>query len=157
MRRATAVGAVVLLLGVGGCGARVEVLGIRFGSECPVVARPMSTLAVTEEEATVHLWVSNQSFEEPDVELRVSVDGEVVAEQVFDVCGQHMWVPFPLALEPGWHDLVATTPGGLRVEGRVEVPEMVDPSAVPWVVVSHWTQDSPHVSVDVGTGLIGFA
>lgn len=140
-------------LATGGCANRVEVLGVGFGPVCPTPAEPLSDLAVSEDEANVHLYVSNQSFQDRDVTVRVEVEGVAVVDQGFEVCGQHNWVPFPLLLEPGWHDLVTTTPGALVTRSRVDVPEAPGQR---WVVVSHWTEDTPHLSVDVSAEPVGF-
>ena len=149
-RLGAAVVGVVLV--AAGCGARLEVLGLRAGDGCPVVPRPVSSLVVPEAEGTVLLYVSNQSFANPDVRMAVAVDGAVVADQVFDVCGQHGQALFPLALDPGWHDLTVTTDSGLAHRSRVDVP----PSGVRWVLVSHWTEDAPHLDVDVVSEQPGF-
>lgn len=143
-----------VVLAVGGCGERVEVFGVGVGPTCPTLARPLSGLATSEDDANVHLYVSNQSFEDPAVTMRVRLEDAVVVDQEFEVCGQHNWVSFPLRLEPGWHDLVATTPSGLVVESRVDVPEGPGER---YVVLSHWTQDTPHLSVDVTAEPVGFA
>ena len=72
------VAVVGLLLVTAGCGARVEVLGLRFGGECPVVPTPASTLVVEQAESNVVMFVSNQSFDDPDVRMSVALDGEVM-------------------------------------------------------------------------------
>ena len=141
-----------LLLATAGCGTRVEVLGLRFGQECPVVPTSASTLVVAQSEANVVMFVSNQSFDNPDVRMAVALDGAVLADQVFDVCGQHSQAAFPLDLEPGWHDLEVATDSGLAYSGRVDVP----PSGPRWVLVSHWTEDTPRVAVDVVSEQPGF-
>ncbi|WP_377641158.1 hypothetical protein [Oryzobacter terrae] len=146
MRRAAGSVAVAgLLLVTGGCGARVEVLGVRFGDECPVVARTVSPLVVPEEEGSLVVIVSNQSFEDPVVRLTVSVDGEVVVDQELDVCGQHAWASFPLRVQPGWHDVEARTDGDVSTTGRIELPAA---PARRWVVLSHWTDPDPRVDLE---------
>ncbi|GAA4670479.1 hypothetical protein [Nocardioides nanhaiensis] len=47
------------------------------------------------------LYVSNQSFDDERVRLRVTLDGQVVADQYFDVEGQHNWVRFPVRVPIG--------------------------------------------------------
>jgi hypothetical protein len=144
----------LLVLMTGGCGARVEVLGVRFGDECPVVPRPLSSRAVSQDRANVHLIVSNQSFEDPVVGLAVAIDGEVVVDQDLDVCGQHEFASFPLAIEPGWHDLAVTTDAGVTHESRIEVPE---PPGGTWLYVSYWVEPDAHVEVEVSSEPMGFA
>ena len=43
-----------------------------------MVADRCRALVVPEDQANVHLFVSNQSFEDPAVGMAVSIDGEVV-------------------------------------------------------------------------------
>lgn len=137
-----------------GCGTGVEVLGVRIGAECPGVPKPLSTLAVAEDEANVHLYVTNQAFADPAVAMSVTIDGEVVLDQALDVCGQHNWVPFPLRLTPGWHDLSVTTDAGVTHTSRVDVPEGPGER---WVVVSYWAEPDAHLDVLVRSEPVGFA
>lgn len=52
------------------------------------------------------LLISNQSFDDPEVGLTVTVDGEVVVERSFAVEGQHTVISYQLPLEPGDHEVV---------------------------------------------------
>lgn len=153
MRSVAAALLALLVLATSGCGARFEVLGVRVGDECPVVARPLSTLVVPEEQGSVLLYVTNQSFEDPVVAMTVAVDGAPVVDQELDVCGQHEWVSFPLAVAPGWHDLEVTTGSGASNSSKVEVP---DPPGKRSVVVSYWVDPDPRVDVEVHGEPVGF-
>jgi hypothetical protein len=51
---------------------------------------------VTEDQADLHLWVSNQSFEEPSVVVTITIDGVEIVSQRFEVESQHNWILFPL-------------------------------------------------------------
>lgn len=146
--------ALALVLALGGCGVQGGFPGLRAGGECPGVAQPLSGLSASPESANVFLYVSNQSFEDSVVQMTVEVEGEVVVDQPFDVCGQHNWVAFPLALPTGWHDLTVRAPGDVTQRSRLDVPPSPGKR---WVVVSYWTDVEPSVDVTVSSEPVGFA
>lgn len=51
----------------------------------------------------VVLAITNQSFDDPDVDLTVTADGEQVVARSFPVEGQHTQTFFGLDLPPGEH------------------------------------------------------
>jgi hypothetical protein len=55
------------------------------------------------------LYVSNQSFDLSQVDIRVSIDNQLAVTGDFLVEGQHTWVPFELDLAPGSHSLSVTS------------------------------------------------
>jgi hypothetical protein len=61
---------------------------------------------------SIAIWVSNQSFEDPSVDMIVEVDGEVVAEDTYHVEGQHTWIHYEVPVGPGFHEIVVDTPSG---------------------------------------------
>ena len=64
----------------------------------------------------VTLLISNQSFDVNPVDIKVSIDGQVVVQDKFDVQGdqppQHNWQQYHLRLEDGPHSLVAKSKKG---------------------------------------------
>jgi len=77
----------------------------------------------------VTLLVSNQSFDVNPVDIKVSIDGQVIVQDKFDVRGdqppQHNWRHHHLRLEDGPHSLVVESKKGqarldttFRVAGR---------------------------------------
>jgi hypothetical protein len=154
MRGLRAVLALALVLALGGCGASGGFPGLGSGGECPGVARPLSELSTSADSANVFLYVTNQSFEDPVVRVVVDVEGQTVVDQAFDVCGQHNWVAFPLALPTGWHDLSISTHGDVVTRTRVDVPPSPGKR---WVVVSYWTDPERSVDVNVSSEPVGFA
>ena len=65
--------------------------------------------------ANVVLWVSNQSFDDETVRITVTIDGRAVIDQDFDVENQHNSIEFPLAADPGSHELAVTSDTGARL------------------------------------------
>ena len=84
---------------------------------------------------TFTLMVSNQSFDLDPVDVTVRIDDVVVVRDDFRVEGQHTWVPFDLALDPGPHSLVArTTAGDTEIETALVAPA----DGRRWGVLNFW-------------------
>ncbi|MBI4935043.1 MAG: hypothetical protein HY828_14265 [Actinobacteria bacterium] len=82
----------------------------------------------------VTLHVSNQSFEDPAVHITISIDGNVVVDQSFDVGSQHGWIPFELELAPGPHEVVATSDTGVTSTFTLDVLE----TGHKYAVIDYW-------------------
>lgn len=80
------------------------------------------------------LYVSNQSFDDPNVSIVITIDGEVVVDQEFAVEGQHNWVAFAPHLDPGEHTLQATSSTGAELTVEFTLPE----DEPRWAVVEYW-------------------
>jgi len=80
------------------------------------------------------LYVSNQSFEDATVKITVTIDGEVVIDQDFAVEGQHNWIEFTPALEPGDHTMTATSNTGAELTVDLVLPE----DEPRWAVLDYW-------------------
>jgi hypothetical protein len=89
----------------------------------------------TEAEADLVLYVSNQSFEDDTVRVRVAIDGVELVDQDFAVEGQHTWVTFPVALPAGEHVLSASSGTGAAAEESFEVPD----GERRWAVLDYWS------------------
>ncbi len=94
--------------------------------------------AVAEDDAALHLWVSNQSFEDDPVHVTVEIDGVTVADDDFEVGSQHNWILFPLRVPPGAHEVVATSGTGAILEKTFRIPRSGDPR---YAVVDYWNYD----------------
>lgn len=92
---------------------------------------------VGDDEADLLLYVSNQSFDEEQVDLTVVIDGLTVVDGEFDVAGQHNWVAFPLAMEPGDHELTATSDTGAERRESFRIPRQ----GKRYAVLDHWGED----------------
>ncbi len=64
----------------------------------------------------VMLVISNQSYEDPDVEVTVTLDGEVVIDRSFAVEGQHTFTSYRLPLAAGEHELAVMADTGATHE-----------------------------------------
>jgi hypothetical protein len=111
---------VALLLGCGGPGDHTP---------RPPTADPAS--------ANVVLWVSNQSFVDDSVRITVTIDGRTVVDQDFDVEGQHNWIQFPLAADPGPRALTITSDTGARLVGELVVPK----TGLRYGLVNYWRDE----------------
>lgn len=69
------------------------------------------------------LYVSNQSFEDPTVGITITIDGEVVVDEDFDVEGQHNWVSFEPDVAPGVHILHAASSTGAEFTTEFTMPD----------------------------------
>lgn len=84
---------------------------------------------------TVRLWVSNQSFEDDPVEIRIEIDGEVVVDRAFAVESQHNWIAFDITgLSTGMHSLIAESDTGARIDDSFTLPERESRS----LVIDYW-------------------
>lgn len=85
----------------------------------------------------IALIVSNQSFDDPEVGLSVTVDGDVVIERSFAVEGQHTFVSYRLPLEPGDHQMVIRADTGATHERVISLG-----AERRYLAVSYWGGDS---------------
>jgi hypothetical protein len=93
------------------------------------------TRQVPERDANLHLWLSNQSFEDPEVGLTVSIDGTQLLDEELKVAGQHNFVQFHFAVAAGEHQVVVTSDTGARLERTITVPARGDR----WASALFWT------------------
>ncbi|MEN8238138.1 MAG: hypothetical protein ABFR53_02930, partial [Actinomycetota bacterium] len=92
---------------------------------------PLST-ALTDPPLSV--YVSNQSFADPSVDITVAIDGEDVVDGSFDVGSQHSWYEHALELDAGDHALIATSSGGASQEMLVTIED----GKQAFVVITYW-------------------
>jgi hypothetical protein len=116
-----------------GCGAAQ---GVDPSPHPEVTATDAAVRLVGEAEADLVLHVSNQSFDDEEVRLSVTIDGVTVVDGDFHVEGQHNWVDFPLALPPGRHEIRAESDSGATLRESFEVP----PDKKRYAVIDHWTE-----------------
>lgn len=91
------------------------------------------------DETTIPLVISNQSFERPDARISVTIDGETVADGVFSVGNQHTNTNYDVPLEPGGHEVLATSDAGARLATTIEV--VADEPL--FLVLTYWTGEEP--------------
>lgn len=102
------------------------------------------------------LYVSNQSFEDPNVHITIAIDGVVVVDQGFAVEGQHNWFTFEPDVPPGEHTLTASSNTGADL-----TVEFATKAGRPrWAVVDYWWypgDGARHFTFDIFDEPVGFA
>jgi hypothetical protein len=112
------------LLAAAGCGS---------GSpEPPPVAEGPSALEQSEQ-GNFTLYVSNQSFERGNVDIRVLIDGRPAVAGDFAVEGQHNWIEYRFELADGLHSLHVES---MRGEALLDKSFKVEGER--WAVVDYW-------------------
>jgi hypothetical protein len=115
-----------------GCG---DAQGVDPAPHSEVTAADAAVRLVGEAEADLVLYVSNQSFDDEEVHVSVTIDGVTVVNGGFHVEGQHNWVDFPLALPSGEHEITAESDSGATLRETFEVPQR----KTGYAVIEHWT------------------
>ena len=138
--------AVAVLLLAGGCGG-AETLQSPGTSPRPD-ALPRAP------DGNFVLYVSNQSFEIPRVDVRIEIDGRTAVDQDFEVENQHNWVEFRFELRKGRHTLKAVSK-----TGEAERSWLFNVKGNHWAVVDYWYYpgDAKRFSFDLSNEPIGFA
>ena len=81
------------------------------------------------------LMVSNQSFEDDPVGLQISIDGQVVADDRYDVGSQHTVTTYVVrGLGAGSHELSVTSDTGVSFVSRVRAAE----GRPRWAYLTYW-------------------
>lgn len=81
--------------------------------------------------------VSNQSFDDSDVNLSATLDGVALCDQVFAVAGQHAVTLFGVDVAPGSHTLTVVSDSGAEVQQAFDLPA----GEQRWLVVDYWYFD----------------
>lgn len=106
----------------------------------PEVTSPSADVRLVGEtapDANLSIVITNQSFEDEEVQLEVKVDGITVVNGDFHVEGQHNFVSYQLAVQPGTHELTAESEDfGEKLRETFEVPPGKDRHAL----IEHWTR-----------------
>jgi hypothetical protein len=84
--------------------------------------------------AVVMLYVSNQSFEDSEVGIVVTLDGSQIIDREFDVGDQHNWIPFRVRLSPGEHTLEAASTTGVIFTTQFEATD----ASTRYAVLDYW-------------------
>ena len=101
------------------------------------------------------LYVSNQSFADDPVGIRVEIDDRVVVNDSFAVENQHNWIKYELTVPAGSHTIRATSVTGATASHELELPTGENR----WAVFDYWyyPQDTPRsLSFRVDDQPIGF-
>jgi hypothetical protein len=91
--------------------------------------------AVAPAEPNVHVYTSNQSFDDPTADILVTIDGETVFDGAAKVESQHNWMLREASVPPGDHTIIALE----RETGARDTRAFVVPAGKErWVVVDYW-------------------
>ncbi|GAB3264396.1 hypothetical protein [Arthrobacter pigmenti] len=134
MRRLFALVSILALWALVGCGGPQSV---EPSPHPEVTAAGSAVRLVGAAEVDLLLYVSNQSFDDEDVRITVTIDGVTVVDGDFHVEDQHNWVSFPLRLRSGVHEITAETNSGATLRKSFEVPR----GKTRYAVIDHWTED----------------
>jgi len=110
-----------------------------------VLGPPQQHVAIPEH-PNFTLYVSNQSFDIPTIDIEIQIDGQLVITGDFAVEGQHSWFPFLFDLAPGAAHTVEVTANG----GATQIVDTaLIGDAYDYAIVSFWSADetsvTPHV------------
>ena len=154
-RRAVLLLLIAILLVVAACGS----LDTGEKATTPEAPGGASSPGLLDPHGNFVLYVSNQSFELPTVDVLVEVDGKRVVDQDFEVGNQHDWKRFVLELSPGRHTLVAKSSRGDALLQRSFVV-----SGKRWAALDYWyssgangTPEPKHFTFIIRKKPIGFA
>ena len=122
------------------------------GGEPPTVSDP-----------NVHVYTSNQSFDDPTADLLVTIDGEAVFDGEAKVESQHNWMLREAKLAPGSHTLVALE---RETGARDSRSFSFRAGEERWIVVDYWNPmrqgsgeggDGPGFTIHVSEEPVAFA
>lgn len=97
------------------------------------ITRHVDVVGDAAEGFPLHLYVSNQSFDRPVVDIAVTIDGVLVASGDFPVLDQHNWHRFELRLAPGAHTIRIES-----VAGEASLTVALDLDGERWAVADFW-------------------
>lgn len=128
-----------------------EAEGTATGStEAPVTADPTGASddvrPADPDDAPLVLGVSNQSFDDPEVGLTVTVDEVEVVDGSFAVEGQHTVTFYGLDLAPGTHQVRVTSDTGASTSAAFVLPA----DERRWIAVNYWYLDPDKEGVTWG-------
>lgn len=103
---------------------------------------------------SLFLYVSNQSFDRPNVDISVRIDGELVLLSNFEVEGQHNWIEYRWEIPAGDHELSVKSIGG---DATLDQTINVEKSPC-YAVLNYWCSDGqpPRFSYQQDYSPIGF-
>lgn len=85
------------------------------------------------------LYVSNQSFAIPRVDILILIDGRIAVKDTFDVGTQHNWIKHTFSLNPGKHTIRAVS-----IKGSAEMEREFEVKKKHWAVVNYWYYPPDH-------------
>ncbi|HJQ92804.1 MAG TPA: hypothetical protein VJ874_00805 [Candidatus Thermoplasmatota archaeon] len=100
------------------------------------------------DDPNVHVYTSNQSFDDPTADILVTIDGEAVFDGKAEVEGQHNWMLREAKVAAGRHTVVALE---RETDARESMAFDVPAGEERWIVVDFWNPMS-RGSGEAGSG-----
>lgn len=102
----------------------------------------------------VHVYVSNQSFDDPTADMLVQVDGTTVFAGDADVESQHNWMLREANVAAGSHTITARE----RDTGTTASESFTVPAGEErWIVVDYWNSDgNREITINVNDEPVAF-
>lgn len=94
---------------------------------------PEFSQEIDQPEANFILYVSNQSFDKPKIDISIIIDGKPLVTDTFRVKNQHYWKIYSLNLHTGKHLLKAKADNG-----AYEIERDFKITVKHWAVLSFW-------------------
>jgi hypothetical protein len=92
-----------------------------------------SRRVISDASGNFHFYISDQSFAISPIDVKVFIDGKLVATGDFEVGSQHSWHEYVLKLSAGHHKIVAeSSKGHATLEQAFEVADKA------WAVLGYW-------------------
>jgi hypothetical protein len=111
-------------------------------SETPLPVTPLKLadvpLAENAPRVTLHLYVSNQSFDAPLVNIEVSIDETRVVTGDYAVEDQHSWHEFEIIVPTGSHTLHVWSSSH-----EADLDQLIDLPGERWAVINYWNEGTP--------------
>ena len=109
---------------------------------------PKFSQEINQPDANFILYVSNQSFDKPKVDISISIDGKSLVTNTFLVENQHYWKIYSIQLNTGKHYLKAKAGfGPYEIERDFNIAEKH------WAVLNFWYKNK----IDENTHPPGFS
>ena len=120
---------------------RAVCVGVRTHACVAAIAISLAPVPLAAEQAgpNSHLYVTNQSFAIPVVDIEIKIDGKVVASEDFAVGLQHTWKEIPLALSDGKHSIAVRSK-----KGKAKLKKKFVVKGSHWALLSFWYYPKTH-------------
>lgn len=98
---------------------------------------PVDITVTSEGTSDLTLWVSNQSYTDKNVDVTITLNGDIVIDRGFKVGDQHNYIEHRIRLDDGTHTINATT----VIDGETVVLSedfTIEPNQQRYAALSYW-------------------
>jgi hypothetical protein len=127
---------------------------------------PVDITVTSEGTSNLTLWVSNQSYTDKNVDVTITLNGDIIIDRGFKVGDQHNYIEHRIRLDDGTHTINATT----VIDGETVVLSeefTIEPNQQRYAALNYWhyvptspndtSSDPPGFSFTIQDDPIGFA